>query len=52
LQLEAARIVTGLPMYSSAESLYFETGILPTMSQPMYLIYLYQNLIFFQFEVG
>jgi hypothetical protein len=26
LQLEAARIVTGLPIYSSAESLYFETG--------------------------
>jgi hypothetical protein len=25
LQLEAARIVTGLPIYSSAESLYFET---------------------------
>ena len=27
LQLEAARIVTGLPIYSSAESLYFETGL-------------------------
>jgi hypothetical protein len=26
LQHEAARIVTGLPIYSSAESLYFETG--------------------------
>jgi hypothetical protein len=26
LQLEAARIVTGLPIYSSAASLYFETG--------------------------
>jgi hypothetical protein len=26
LQLEAARIVTGLPIYSSAEKLYFETG--------------------------
>jgi hypothetical protein len=26
LQLEAARIVTDLPIYSSAESLYFETG--------------------------
>ena len=26
MQLEAARIVTGLPIYSSAESLYFETG--------------------------
>ena len=26
LQLEAARNVTGLPIYSSAESLYFETG--------------------------
>jgi hypothetical protein len=25
---------------------------LPTISQPMYLIYLYYNLIFFQFEVG
>ena len=26
LQLEAARIVTGLPIHSSAKSLYFETG--------------------------
>ena len=26
LQLEAARIVTGLHIYSSAESLYIETG--------------------------
>ena len=26
LQLEAGRIVTGLPLYSSRESIYYETG--------------------------
>ena len=30
----------------------FVDYILPTTSQLMYLIYSYQNLIFFQFEVG
>ena len=26
VQLEAARLVTGLPLFASRESLYFETG--------------------------
>ena len=29
MQLEAARVVTGLPLYASRNSLYFETGLEP-----------------------
>jgi hypothetical protein len=33
LQLEAARIVTGLPIFTKTDSLYFETGWEPLYSR-------------------
>ena len=43
LQLEAARIVTGLPIFTKTDSLYFETGCEPLHRRKLQLFYKIYN---------